>query len=283
MKKRQYLLYLGDNLKVLKAKQKKWKGKFRCIFTDPPYFLSTYRSKEYEVTTAFRKKGIKLFKGQWDMIPDEYMDKPYDYVIDHSIKWLKLCKKLFTEDGTIFVCGMGQFNLFGVIYALMKLKYWILNNIYIYKPNAPPNIRGVRFAGSVEEMIWAKQSEKNPYLFNYKKMKKYNKGKQMRNLWKITHIPPKFPRSVKKKDIHRTQKPEEQVKRAILATTKKGDWILDPFLGSGTTMKVAKKLGRNCIGIEANPEYLPIIKAKVGWNEESLWEDRTYKIIKKYR
>jgi DNA modification methylase len=274
----EYRIYLGDNLEILKAKQEAWRGKFQCIFSDPPYFLSSFRSKQYEVTTEFRKKGITLFKGDWDMVPKG--QDHTDYVIKHSMKWLKLCQNLLTDNGTIFVCGMTQFNLYGVVYAMRKIGYWILNNIYVYKPNAVPNIRGVRFSAAVDEMIWAKKTEDNPYLFNYKIMKHYNGGKQMRNMWVINNEGFKYHGTAAK---HRTPKPLEQVKRALLAATNKDDWVLDPFLGTGTTMSVAKKLRRNCIGIEIDRSYLPLIRQRVGWNDTSLMNDIKYKLVSKWK
>jgi DNA modification methylase len=273
----EYRIYLGDNLEILKAKQEAWRGKFQAIFADPPYFISSFRAKEYEVTTEFRKKGITLFKGDWDMVPKG--QDHTDYVIKHSMKWLKLCQGLLTDNGTIFVCGMTQFNLYGVVYAMRKLGYWILNNIYVYKPNAVPNIRGVRFSAAVDEMVWAKKTEDNPYLFNYKIMKHYNGGKQMRNMWIINNEGFKYHGIAAK---HRTPKPLEQVKRALLAATNKDDWVLDPFLGTGTTMSIAKKLKRNCIGIEIDRSYLPLIRQRVGWNDTSLMNEIKYKLVRNY-
>lgn len=57
---------------------------------------------------------------------------------------------------------------------------------------------------------------------------------------------------------HPTQKPEEMLKRIILASSNKGDLVLDPFLGSGTTAAMARKLGRDWIGIEKEKEYVSL-------------------------
>ena len=66
------------------------------------------------------------------------------------------------------------------------------------------------------------------------------------------------------KALHPTQKPEEMLKRIILASSNEGDTVLDPFLGSGTTAVVAQKYGRKWIGIEREKQYVEISKKRLG-------------------
>ena len=66
------------------------------------------------------------------------------------------------------------------------------------------------------------------------------------------------------KAAHPTQKPEELLRRIIVASSNKGDVVLDPFLGSGTTTYVAKKLGRKWIGIEKESKYIEVAKKRMG-------------------
>jgi DNA modification methylase len=63
--------------------------------------------------------------------------------------------------------------------------------------------------------------------------------------------------------LHSTQKPEEMLKRIIVASSNKNDLVLDPFLGSGTTAVVAKKLGRNWIGIEKSKKYVEVARQRI--------------------
>ena len=63
--------------------------------------------------------------------------------------------------------------------------------------------------------------------------------------------------------LHPTQKPEEMLKRIIIASSNKGGLVLDPFLGSGTTAVIAKKLGRNWVGIERDNKYIKIAKKRI--------------------
>ena len=71
------------------------------------------------------------------------------------------------------------------------------------------------------------------------------------------------PKSEKAEGKHPTQKPEYLLERIILASTQEGDLILDPFVGSGTTSVVAKRLGRRSFGIDSSEEYLDIAKRRL--------------------
>lgn len=233
-------LYLGDSFNILKAKQEVWKHKFQNVFADPPYFISNVARKIVArpgVPNLAINKGVRIYKGDWD-------DQPFDFnsIYKWNYAWLKLVKPLIAKDGTIWICGFWNYNLIAVRLALENLGYSHLNNITIIKPNAVPNLRGVRFATATENMIWAKPNLKR--YFAYHRMKAYNNGKQMRDYWEI---PVDTRQNIGR---HTTQKSYEQVKRAILATTDEKDWVLDPFAGTCTTMKVCKDLNRNCICIE---------------------------------
>jgi site-specific DNA-methyltransferase (cytosine-N4-specific) len=80
------------------------------------------------------------------------------------------------------------------------------------------------------------------------------KGANKRSVWKIATKP--------YKGAHFATFPEELPETCIKAGTKKGDVVLDIFAGSGTTLRVASKLGRKGIGIELNPEYVKILKKR---------------------
>jgi site-specific DNA-methyltransferase (adenine-specific) len=284
-------LYLGDTFDILKAHQEKWKHKFQNVFADPPYFLSSGSGILERPEGSFKKKGVQLYKGDWDDISD------WRDIYTFNYQWMKLVKPLIKENGTVWICGMWNQNLWTVRLAMEELGYSHLNNITIYKPNAVPNLKGVRFAASTECMIWAMPYQER--YFAYKRMRKYNKGKQMRDMWII----PVDTRSNVGK--HTTQKSFEQVRRSILATTDEGDWVLDPFAGSCTTMRICKELNRSCVCIEKGyyfpdglshkytctcgakfehvknliqhhrdtghtREFIKDIKQKVGWNDSSL-------------
>ena len=113
-----------------------------------------------------------------------------------------------------------------------------------------PNFRGTRFTNAHETLIWASKSKKSKYTFNYHSLKCLNDDLQMRSDWNLPICNGKERLKKNGKKIHSTQKPESLLHRIILATTNKGDSILDPFLGTGTTAVVAKKLGRKYFGVE---------------------------------
>ena len=126
-----------------------------------------------------------------------------------------------------------------------------------------PNFRGTRFTNAHETLIWASKNKKSKYTFNYQSLKCLNDDLQMRSDWSFPICNGKERLKKNGKKIHSTQKPEALLHRVILATTNKGDTIFDPFLGTGTTAVVSKKLGRNYYGIEKNKNYFLAAKERI--------------------
>ncbi len=118
-----------------------------------------------------------------------------------------------------------------------------------------PNFRGTRFTNAHETLIWASKNKKSKYTFNYQSMKCFNDDLQMRSTWNLPICNGKERLKNNGIKVHSTQKPEALLHRIILASSNKDDFILDPFLGSGTTAVVSKKLGRNYYGIEKEKKY----------------------------
>jgi modification methylase len=148
--------------------------------------------------------------------------------------------------------------------ALQDEGYWILNDIIWRKSNPMPNFRGTRFTNAHETMIWASHSEDSRYTFNYRAMKALNDDLQMRSDW-VMPICGGGER-LKGDDgakAHPTQKPEALLYRVLLACTNPGDVVLDPFFGTGTTGAVARRLGREWIGIERERRYIDVARARI--------------------
>src|SRR3954471_8689865 len=211
-------LYNDNCLAVMDAIAAKYpEGRFDMIFADPPYFLSNGG------ITCHAVKMVKVDKGDWD--------KSQGPEVNHEFnrEWLKRCQRVLKPNGTIWVSGTHHV-IFSIGYAMQQLGFKILNDIAWEKPNPPPNLSCRYFTHSTETILWAAKNEKSKHAFNYAEMKAVT-GKQMKTVWKMS-----APRNEEKKfGKHPTQKPETLVERCVLASTKENDFVLDPFLGSGTT------------------------------------------------
>ncbi|MBY0430764.1 MAG: site-specific DNA-methyltransferase, partial [Rhodospirillales bacterium] len=154
-------------------------------------------------------------------------------------------------------------NIFRVGSILQDLGYWILNDVVWRKTNPMPNFRGTRFTNAHETLIWCAKSRHSRYTFHYEAMKALNEGLQMRSDWLLPLcLGPERLKSDGRK-AHPTQKPESLLYRVILSATDPGDVVLDPFFGTGTTGAVARKLGRNWIGIERDAAYVAAASARI--------------------
>lgn len=233
--------------------------KFDMIFADPPYFLS---NGGISVQSG---KVVCVDKGEWDKGgTPEHIDL-------FNEEWIAECREHLTESGTIWISGTYH-NIFSVANKLTQLGFKILNVITWAKTNPPPNISCRYFTYSTEFIIWARKCPKKPHYFNYDLMKLLNENKQMTDVWRL----PAIARWEKSQGKHPTQKPLALLVRIILASTRHGAWILDPFSGSGTTGIAASLTGRRYLGIEREKEYLDLsIRRRVELENGS--------IVKSYR
>lgn len=241
-----FILYHGNCLEILSSIAD---NSIDMIFADPPYFLSSGSF------TCQNGKMVSVKKGDWDL--SNGIQKNFEF----HLSWIKACKRVLKSNGTIWISGTYH-SIYQCGYALQISGYHILNDIAWFKPNASPNLSCRYFTASHETLIWAKKDKKAKHTFNYEIMKNGSwpgdfikkPNLQMRTVWAIN--PPK--KIEKKFGKHPTQKPEELLKRVILASTKKQDLILDPFTGSSTTGIVAHLLGRRFIGIDTEKKYLDL-------------------------
>jgi modification methylase len=177
--------------------------------------------------------------------------------------WLTAVRRVMKDTATIWISGTYH-NIFRVGTALQDLGFWVLNTITWHKPNAMPNFRGIRFKNDGEFVIWAKKDANSRYTFNHHTMKGLNGGKQMGSVWTIPLCTgAERLRDADGKKLHPTQKPEALLERIIRASSNHGDLVLDPFMGSGTTAAVAKRMRRNWIGIERDPIYAEAAQGRI--------------------
>ena len=215
------------------------------IFADPPYNMQLG-----EMLLRPDNSVVNGVTEEWDSFESL---AAYD---EYTKQWLSAAYRVLKDNGTIWVIG-SYHNIFRVGYILQNLGFWILNDVVWSKTNPMPNFKGTRFTNAHETMIWAVKNPKAKYTFNYEAMKALNDDTQMRSIWELPICTGK--ERLKKDDgekLHPTQKPESLLYRVLLASTKVGDVVLDPFFGTGTTGAVAKKMGRNFIGIERDMEYI---------------------------
>ena len=230
----------GNALRILKTIPSKT---FDLVFVDPPYNLQI--GKKLKRPDNSNVNGVN---DKWDQFKSF---KDYD---NFCKEWLNECKRVLKDNGSIWVIGTYH-NIFRIGYHIQNVGYWMLNDVIWRKNNPMPNFKGTRFTNAHETLIWASKSKKSKYTFNYQSLKCLNDDLQMRSDWTFPICNGKERLKKNGKKVHSTQKPEALLHRIILSTTNKDDVILDPFLGTGTTAVVAKKLGRKYFGIEKDKKY----------------------------
>lgn len=245
-----FTLYKEDSLKLLKEFPE---NHFDMIFADPPYFLSSGSF------TCQNGRMVSVKKGDWDL--SNGTKKNFEF---HR-EWIKECRRVLKPNGTIWISGTYH-SIYQCGFALEMNGFHTLNDIAWFKPNAAPNLSCRFFTASHETLIWARKDKKGKHTFNYDLMKNgewkedfiKKPGFQMRSVWSINTPKPEEKKFAK----HPTQKPLDLLKRIILASTRKGDLILDPFTGSSTTGLAAYKYGRRFVGIDTEKAYLELSKKR---------------------
>jgi modification methylase len=239
----------GDCVEAMRALPE---GCADLVFADPPYNLQL----KNELRRPNNSK-VDAVDDSWDQFSSfaEYDRFTRD--------WLTAARRTLKDTGGLWVIG-SYHNIFRVGAILQDLGFWILNDVVWRKTNPMPNFRGRRFTNAHETLIWAAKGEKHAYTFNYEAMKALNDDLQMRSDWTL----PICSGNERLKDAdggkaHSTQKPESLLHRVIVASTKPGEVVLDPFFGSGTTGAVAKRLGRRFLGIERDPNYARVARERI--------------------
>ncbi len=223
------------------------------IFADPPYNLS---NGGFSVHAG---KMVSVNKGDWDK------SKGFEDDYEFHFRWMEACRRVLKPHGTLWVSGTYH-SIYQCGHALQSLNFHILNDISWFKPNAAPNLSCRFFTASHETIIWARKDKKSKHVFNYGDMKDGDwvedrlkkPGYQMRSVWSLGTPKP----SEKKHGKHPTQKPLELLRRIVLASTKRGDVILDPFAGSSTTGIAAVQHGRKFIGVDLDKKFLDLSKKR---------------------
>src|SRR6184192_3305864 len=222
------------------------------VFADPPYNLQLQGDLKRPDDSK-----VDAVDDDWDKFSSF---SAYD---DFTRAWLMAARRVMKPSATIWVIG-SYHNIFRVGAILQDLGFWILNDVVWRKTNPMQNFRGRRFTNAHETLLWCAHSRETRYTFNYEAMKALNDELQMRSDWLIPLCGgPERLRDDGGKKAHPTQKPEALLHRVLLASTRPGDIVLDPFFGTGTTGAVAKRLGRRFIGIEREKTYADVARARI--------------------
>ncbi len=223
------------------------------VFADPPYNLQL----QGELKRPDNSR-VAAVDDDWDKFSSF---AAYD---DFTRAWLLGCRRLMKPHATLWVIG-SYHNIFRVGALVQDLGFWILNDVIWRKSNPMPNFRGRRFTNAHETLIWAaRDAARSDYTFNYEALKASNDDVQMRSDWFMPLCTGE--ERLKGRDgkkLHPTQKPEALLARVILAASRPGDVVLDPFCGTGTTGAVARRLRRNFIGIERQADYAAAAERRI--------------------
>lgn len=241
-----FKLYQGNCLAVLAALPE---NSVDMVFADPPYLLS---NGGFTVHAGHR---VSVHKGDWDK--SNGLKKDFEF----HLEWIQAVRRVLKPSGTLWISGTYH-SIYQCGFALQVAGFHVLNDIAWFKPNASPNLSCRFFTASHETLIWARKDKKAKHIFNYNLMKNgtwpedalKKPGLQMRSVWSLG-----TPKTAEKKfGKHPTQKPVDLLKRIVLASTNKGDVIVDPFTGSSTTGIAAVFNDRKFIGIDLDKKYLDL-------------------------
>jgi DNA modification methylase len=244
-------IYEGDTIEILKSFPDK---SVDLIFADPPYDMKISANK----SDVFKKLTSRIgVIDSWDKFSS------VDDYVNFSFAWLKECRRILKNKSAIYVSG-NYHCIFRIGYVMEKLGYLIKNEIIWYKLNSMPHFFGHKFTDATESIIFAQRGSGSTSIFNNDVAKKLMYKKRHDNVWTF-QVCKKAEKDLDAdgKPIHPTQKPEELLEKIILISSHNDSIVLDPFLGSGTTCAVAKRLGRKWIGIEREKKYIEYAKNRI--------------------
>ena len=223
------------------------------VFADPPYNLQLQGDLKRPDDSR-----VDAVDDEWDKFASF---AAYD---DFTRAWLIACRRVMKPAATLWVIG-SYHNIFRVGAILQDLGFWILNDVVWRKSNPMPNFRGRRFTNAHETLIWAARDIGGKgYTFNYEALKAGNDDVQVRSDWTFALCTGEERlKAGNGKKLHPTQKPEALLARAILASSRPDDLVLDPFCGTGTSAAVAKRLRRRFIGIERDAAYAAAAQRRI--------------------
>jgi len=190
--------------------------------------------------------------------------KEFDDYIDFSKKWTLEATRILKPTGTLYVF-MG-FRFISYIFQILEKENELLFNNWICWHYTQGIGKKKGFSPRHDDILMFTKGEKFKFNLDYIRVpqKFYRSINNMRganpgDVWEFSHVH----YCNENRQDHPTQKPEGLIERMILASSDEGDTVLDPFSGSGTTLRVSQQLNRSCIGIELNPKYVKLTNERL--------------------
>jgi site-specific DNA-methyltransferase (adenine-specific) len=209
-----------------------------CIVTSPPYNKGFYDKHKPHPKDVWKQRNIKYGSFADNLEPQLYIEQQKS-VLKELVRIVKLSGSIFYNHKTVIANHKAIFPTYVYDFNVRQLIIW--------DRGSTPQIAPIRFLPTTEYVFWITKTNCQP---KFKRENLYFNNE----VWRITPTPMKD---------HPAPFPEKLVRNCLLATTDKNDIVLDCYMGSGTTGKVAKELKRNYIGIELNPDYIKIAKARI--------------------
>lgn len=190
--------------------------------------------------------------------------KGFEEYLDFTNKWISEAKRVLTDDGTIYVF-MGV-RFISYLYDILDRKNGFYFNSWIVWHYTQGLGKTKGFSPRHDDILMFNKSKK--FKFNLDNVrvpqKFYRERNNMRganpgDVWEFSHVHYSHPN----RQDHPTQKPEGIIERLVLSSSDIGDTVLDPFSGSGTTLRVCQQLNRKSIGFEMNPEYVKMTESRL--------------------
>jgi DNA modification methylase len=190
--------------------------------------------------------------------------KGFEEYLDFSLSWLQEAHRILKPTGTIYVF-MGV-RFISYLYDILDQKLGLYFNSWITWHYTQGMGKKKGFSPRHDDILMFNKSEHFKFnLDNIRIPQKYFRkrnnmsGANPGDVWSFSHVHYSNP----ERENHPTQKPEALIERMVLASSEEGDYVVDPFAGSGTTLRVCQQLNRKCDGIEFNPEYIFMIKNRL--------------------
>jgi site-specific DNA-methyltransferase (adenine-specific) len=239
------VVYLADCVELMRLMPA---ASVDVVFADPPYRLSGGG------VTVSSGRLVPVDKGSWD--------RSLGFKKDHefNVRWLREARRVLKPDGTLWVSGTHHI-IFSLGFALQSLGFRVINSVVWQKPDPPPNALRTAFTHAHETLLWASRGKK--HTFNYDLINSIDPASQVSSIWRI----PAVPKREKLHGYHPTQKPLRLVRRALVASTREGELVFDPFSGSGTTAVAAKELDRFFVGTELGRGFCELAGRRIGATE----------------